>query len=180
VTPFSPPISTPCCANCAGSTAIDIRPATVADGPALGRLGSLLVALHHDFDADRFIAATPETKRGYGDYLANQIGRPDVIVLAADEAGAVLGYVYAAVEGRDYMALRGPAGVVYDLIVDPARRRQGIGRRLLNAALTALVEMGAPRVVLSTADRNETAQALFASLGFRRTMIEMTWDPPRP
>jgi hypothetical protein len=28
--------------------------------------------------------------------------------------------------------------------------------------------------VLCTADRNEGAQRLFASLGFRRTMIEMT------
>jgi RimJ/RimL family protein N-acetyltransferase len=31
-------------------------------------------------------------------------------------------------------------------------------------------------VVLSTAERNEGAQRLFASAGFRRTMIEMTRD----
>jgi hypothetical protein len=29
-------------------------------------------------------------------------------------------------------------------------------------------------VVLSTAEQNEAAQRLFASTGFRRTMIEMT------
>ena len=33
---------------------------------------------------------------------------------------------------------------------------------------------GAPRVVLSTAERNEAAQRLFARAGFRRTMLEMT------
>jgi hypothetical protein len=38
--------------------------------------------------------------------------------------------------------------------------------------------MGAPQVVLHTADRNETAQRLFAAAGFRPTMLEMTWDPP--
>ena len=34
--------------------------------------------------------------------------------------------------------------------------------------------MGAPRVVLSTAAKNEGAQKFFEAMGFRRTMIEMT------
>jgi RimJ/RimL family protein N-acetyltransferase len=35
-------------------------------------------------------------------------------------------------------------------------------------------------VVLSTAERNEAAQRLFASMGFRRTMIEMTRELDDP
>ena len=81
---------------------------------------------------------------------------------------------FGAVEGTDYMSLRGPAGVVYDLFVDPARRRKGIGRLLMRAGLSSLEKMGAERVVLSTAHRNDAAQALFTSLGFRPTMVEMT------
>jgi ribosomal protein S18 acetylase RimI-like enzyme len=86
----------------------------------------------------------------------------------------VIGYTYAGVEGNDYMALRGPAGVVYDIVVDPAYRRQGVGRLLLDAATKALKAGGAPRVVLSTAEQNAPAQHLFDRAGFRRTMIEMT------
>ena len=37
-----------------------------------------------------------------------------------------------------------------------------------------LASRGAPRVVLSTAFRNEAAQRLFERMGFRRTMVEMT------
>jgi ribosomal protein S18 acetylase RimI-like enzyme len=159
------------------ATAPTIRPATAADAPSLGRLGALLVAAHHDFDPDRFIAATPGTEASYGRFLASELSRPDRFVLVAEEAGVVLGYAYAGLEGNDYMALRGPAGVVYDLVVDPARRREGLGRQLLDAALAALIERGAPRVVLSTAERNASAQRLFAEIGFRRTMIEMTWEP---
>jgi ribosomal protein S18 acetylase RimI-like enzyme len=77
-------------------------------------------------------------------------------------------------EGTDYMALRGPAGALYDIVVDPAHRRQGVGRMLLDATIEALKTRGAPRVVLSTAERNESAQRLFERAGFRRTMIEMT------
>jgi ribosomal protein S18 acetylase RimI-like enzyme len=86
----------------------------------------------------------------------------------------VLGYTYAGVEGNDYMALRGPAGVLHDIVVDPAHRGNGVGGMLLDATIAELRGRGAPRIVLSTAERNETAQRLFARAGFRRTMIEMT------
>lgn len=153
---------------------LSIRRATAADMPAVGRLGALLVRLHHEFDAARFIAASPSTPKGYASYLGTQLDDPDVVILVAENDGDVIGYTYAGVEGWDYMALRGPAGVLYDIVVDPAQRGQGVGRQLLDATLAMLAERGAPRVVLSTAEQNEPAQRLFASAGFRRTMIEMT------
>lgn len=156
------------------SPTISVRRARPDDARALGRLGALLVTLHHDYDKDRFIAPGPGTDRAYGSFLIAQLERKDVILLVAEERGTVLGYAYAGMEGSDWMALRGPAGAIYDLVVDPARRGEGVGRRLLHATLDALAELGAPRVVLSTATQNEAAQHLFASAGFRSTMIEMT------
>ena len=153
---------------------MNIRPARDTDAARLGELGAMLVAVHHGFDEARFVAPTPDTPQGYGRFLASQIGREDVLVLVAEDADGVWGYVYGAMEGADWMALRGPAGAVYDLVVDPARRREGLGRRLLHEALGFLEARGAPRIVLSTADQNGPAQALFAAMGFRRTMIEMT------
>ncbi len=153
---------------------ITIRRATPADLPALGRLGALLVREHHDFDPKRFIPATSETEAGYAWYLSTQLEVTNVAVMVAEENGEVVGYTYAGLEGRDYMALRGPAGALYDIVVDPAKRRRGVGRLLIDAALAFLKDLGAPRVVLSTATRNDAAQHLFESVGFRRTMIEMT------
>ena len=158
---------------------VTIRTASPSDGPVLGRLGAALVSVHHGFDPDRFIDIGPDTARAYGEFLTSRLSKPTVVVLVAEEAGAVVGYAYAGVEGTDWMALRGPAGVVYDLVVDPARRREGIGRQLLDATLSKLVSLGAPRVLLMTAERNTAAQGLFSSDGFRRTMVEMTWEPPR-
>jgi ribosomal protein S18 acetylase RimI-like enzyme len=151
-----------------------VRPATPADLPAAGRLGALLVRLHHGFDPARFIAAPPEIEQAYATFLERQLADPDVVVLVAERDGVVLGYTYARVEERDYMALRGPAGVLHDIVVDPAHRGNGVGRMLLDATLAALEARGAPRVVLQTAARNEPAQRLFARAGFRPTMIEMT------
>ena len=154
--------------------AATIRRAARADLPALGLLGALLVRTHHDFDPRRFMAATPGTEHGYAGYLGAEIENSDAVILVAERNGEVIGYTYAGVEGYDYMALRGPAGVLYDIVVDPTHRRQGVGRALLDATLEALEAKGAPRAVLSAAERNEPAQRLFAPAGFRRTMIEMT------
>src|SRR5690348_4880399 len=154
--------------------AVIIRPARREDMRAIGRLGAMLVRLHHDFDPQRFMAATPGTEHGYGSFLGTQLADPDVIVLVAELGGEVVGYTYAGVEGVDYMSLRGPAGVLYDIVVDPAHRDHGVGRKLLEATVAALEARGSPRVVLSTAERNATAQRLFEHAGFRRTMIEMT------
>jgi ribosomal protein S18 acetylase RimI-like enzyme len=151
-----------------------VRPAAPADLPVIGRLGALLVRTHHEFDPRRFIAATPGSEAMYGSFIGTQLVKPDILVLVAERNGEVLGYTYAGVEGYDYMSLRGPAGVLYDIVVDPAHRGHGIGRMLLDATLTALDARGAPRVVLSTAEQNVGAQRLFARAGFRRTMIEMT------
>ena len=85
-----------------------------------------------------------------------------------------MGYAWGAVEGTDYMALRGPAGVLYDIVVDPSHRETGIGRMLLDAVVQGLEALNAPRIVLSTAARNEAAQRFFARAGFRPTMMEMT------
>ncbi len=152
----------------------NIRPATRADLPAIGRLGTLLVRTHHEFDPQRFIPATPRTEHGYASFLGTQLEVPDVIVLVAEVGGEVAAYAYGGLEGFDYMSLRGPAGVLHDIVVDPAHRGSGVGRILLDATIAALEERGAPRVVLWTATLNESAQRLFERVGFRRTMIEMT------
>jgi ribosomal protein S18 acetylase RimI-like enzyme len=155
-------------------SALTIRPATRADVPTLGRLGALLVHTHHDFDPQRFIAATPRTEQGYGSFLGTQLTGDDHFVLVAERDGEVVGYAYAGLEGPDYMALRGPAGALYDIVVDPANRSQGVGRALLQATIDELTRRGAPRILLSTAERNAAAQRFFERAGFRRTMIEMT------
>lgn len=94
--------------------------------------------------------------------------------------GNVVGYAFAAVEGYEYMALRGPAGVLHDVIVDPEHRGRGIGGLLLEATLEFFRSRGVPRVVLWTAERNEAAQRLFTNVRFRRTMIEMTLELDDP
>ena len=156
------------------SASILIRPATPADMPAVGRLGAQLVAQHHAFDPQRFIAGGEDVAEGYAWFLGTQLGEAGVVILVAEREGEIVGYAYAALEPHDWKALREAAGFVHDVVVDESARRQGIATRLVEAACTWLRDHGAPRVLLGSAARNTAAQALFEKMGFRRTMVEMT------
>lgn len=166
---------------CAGPKAhyahgmITIRPATASDQERLGRFGGALMRQHHAADPRRFIQVE-QPEAGYGRFLVSQLSNPDSLVMVAEHSGAVVGYVYAAVESTNWMELRGPCGVVHDVYVDESARRLGAGRGLMSAAIAWIRSKGRSQVVLMTKDRNAHAQRLFTLLGFRPTMIEMTLD----
>jgi len=159
---------------------IKIREAANSDLPTLGRLGALLVQEHHDFDPRRFLAAKNRTPQDYASFLGARLNDRNAVVLVAETKGETIGYAYGEIEGYDYMSLRGPAGVLNDLIVDPAHRGRGLGRLLLDEIISRLKSRGVPRIVLSTAAKNKAAQRLFERSGFRPTMIEMTRELDEP
>jgi ribosomal protein S18 acetylase RimI-like enzyme len=152
-----------------------LRPAVKSDEPALGRFGAALMRQHHAADPRRFLL-TEHPEAGYGRFLVSMLGDSDSLVLVAERDGKLVGYVYADVESISWRDLRGPCGFVHDVYVDESARQNGIGRRLVLAAVEWARSKGMPQMVLSTASGNETAQRLFDRLGFRRTMIEMTLD----
>ena len=151
-----------------------IRPATRADLPALGRLGALLLRMHYEFDAERFIAPAENVEDGYAWFLGTQLREKDVAIFVAERGGEVLGYVYAGIEPHSWKELRDEAGFIHDIVVDARGRRGGLASKLIERAIDWFRERGMPRVVLWTAERNDPAQRLFTALAFRRTMIEMT------
>ncbi len=154
---------------------IVVRPATKEDEAPLGRYGAALMRQHHDADARRFILSD-HPEQGYGRFLVSQLGDEDTLVLVAEDQGRVVGYVFADLEPMSWKDLRGPCGYIHDVYVDHDVRQRGIGRRLLEAAIAWCESRGRPQVVLWTATGNDPAQRLFAALGFRHTMLEMTRD----
>src|SRR5262245_13216173 len=76
---------------------VTIRPATASDEMALGRYGGALMRMHHEADPRRFII-TPRPESGYGRFLVSQLGDDASLVLVAERAGEVVGYVYASLE----------------------------------------------------------------------------------
>jgi GNAT superfamily N-acetyltransferase len=153
---------------------IIIRRANEADLPALGKLGASLLLLHHAFDPDRFMAPPADPEAGYAWFLGTQLKEADAAVFVAERGGRVLGYVYTALEPQSWKELRDEAGFIHDVVVAEEGRRVGIATALIEKACEWLRSIGAPRVILWTAEKNDGAQRLFTRSGFRRTMTEMT------
>jgi ribosomal protein S18 acetylase RimI-like enzyme len=152
---------------------MEIRRARAADLPAVSRLAAELVRLHHRYDPPRFLLIEP-VEDGYQWFFSKEIKRRGAVILVAEDEGRIIGYAYGTLEGRNWNDLLDACGKLNDLYVDPAARRQGTGRALVTAMFAELRQRGAPRVVLLSAWKNPEAHAFFESLGFRRTMVEMT------
>jgi ribosomal protein S18 acetylase RimI-like enzyme len=153
-----------------------IRRATKDDLQALGRLGALLVRTHYGFDSRRFMAPRANADEGYAWFLGTQLEDEDTVIFVAERAGEVLGYVYAGIEPLNWKELRDECGFIHDIVVAEKGRRTGLAAALIRQAVVWLRDRGMPRVILWTADQNVAAQELFARIGFRRTMVEMTME----
>jgi ribosomal protein S18 acetylase RimI-like enzyme len=78
------------------------------------------------------------TSTDSADALRALLDRDPGALILAEDGGAVVGSVIAGWDGW--------RGAIYRLAVDPAFRRQGLGRRLLGAAETRLAALGARRM----------------------------------
>jgi GNAT superfamily N-acetyltransferase len=157
-------------------TELSIRRATEADAAALGSLGTMLWRVHHEWDTQRFIAPSANPEADYSAFLVSQLSDENAAVFVAERGGKVVGYVFASLEPTSFKELRAACGYIHDIAVLDDERRGGVATSLITTAREWLRGRGAPRVVLWTADANTGAQQLFERLGFRRTMIEMTFE----
>lgn len=155
--------------------ALQIRKATVRDLPKIAVLAGQLVRQHSAFDAKRFLfIENPES--GYEWWFNKELQNKKALILCAKLDREIVGYAYARLEPRDWNALLDAHGALHDILVAESARRQGVGKQLLMRTFEELRKRGAPRVVLHTAIKNRAAQKLFASVGFRQTMLEMTCE----
>ena len=85
------------------------------------------------------------------------------VLLVAREKGAVVGVALAVYTPS---AELGRVLTVNDFFVDPAQRRKGVGRSLVNKILGEARAMRVDRVVLEVLPRNVEAAAFWKAVGF--------------
>jgi ribosomal protein S18 acetylase RimI-like enzyme len=154
-----------------------IRDMVESDLESVSRQAEVLVHLHHHWDAARFFT-TKDVAQGYHRFFKSQLTLGHVMLLCAEIEGALAGYLYGTIEARDWPKLLDAHGAVHDVFVDERFRRQGVAQALLLEAKTRFAAKNLERMVLYSASANAAGQRLFAQLGFRPTMVEMTLELP--
>ena len=142
-----------------------IREAGTDDLEALVDLNLHVQRLHVDEEGERFVEPPREAVAAWwSERLADEGWRS----LVADIDGHCVAYVLFELIDR-------PAGTftaamralyIHQIGVDPAVRRRGIGRALLEAVEREATELGAQQVALDTWSFNATAQGFFTGCGY--------------
>lgn len=91
--------------------------------------------------------------------------------LALASAGSVVLVSGEPVKGCVMVGFDGHRGWVYYLAVDPAQRRSGLGRALMQAAETWLAARGAPKIQLMVRSDNAEAMKFYAALGLEAQSV---------
>jgi ribosomal-protein-alanine N-acetyltransferase len=124
--------------------ALRLRKASVRDQPALQKLS-------HDA-----WVGSPDALLSRQDEIAQLFGEDGRLVLLAESDGKAMGYLSAVSLGQTLG--------IEEVAVLPEHRRMGLGRALVARALST-----AQGAVISVAESNVPARALYRSLGFRQT-----------
>lgn len=99
-----------------------------------------------------------------GRFAADFVARGDTSLLVATIDGEIAGLIATCLVPRlDEARL---SCRITDLVVATSRRRQGIGRSLVQAAEASARTAGATRLDLSTGDWRSDAHAFYESMGF--------------
>ena len=109
-------------------------------------------------------------------YVRHFLAAADTGVLLAEDDGATVGLLsYAVVPGLFHAA---DSGLIEALVVTEGRRGEGIGRRLLDAAVHLLREAGCAELSIGADAENVRAQELYFAAGFTEAsvLLEMHVD----
>jgi ribosomal protein S18 acetylase RimI-like enzyme len=149
-------------------SSISVRPARVADHPAIARL--TVAAYRADGQLE---AGNP-----YASVLADVAGRAGAgELLVAELAEQVVGTVLFVLPGSAYAELSGPGEAEFRMLaVDPGVQGRGVGEALARTCLDRAAALGCRAVVISSRVGFPTAHRLYERLGFVRTP-ERDWSP---
>jgi GNAT superfamily N-acetyltransferase len=129
---------------------IQIRPFASGDADAVAKL---LVQLGYP--------SMPGDVTARIERMASEVGHQ---ILVAEIAGSVVGVVTVYV--RHLLSVDAPLGRIAAMVVDDARRSQGVGSKLVQAAEAIARDAGCNRMEVTSAERRTRAHAFYRRLGY--------------
>jgi GNAT superfamily N-acetyltransferase len=106
-----------------------------------------------------------------------QVGEdPRSTLLVAEEQGQIVGFIYAVVERDLPIYLHAEFAVIHEWWVEPAFRRRGLRRALIDLAVKELARVGVRQLRVRTAVWDADVRSLLRRCDFRSGVCEMAKD----
>ena len=144
---------------------VTIREARESDVDALVDLVVRLKRLNSEFDP--LFSARSDCAERAREYLLNALrDSKSHLVLVAEDMGKIVGVLKADIRERLFYS---PSieGAIVDFYVMPEYRRKGLGRMMLERAITMLRERGAQLITAEFPTQNQIAVNFYNKMGFR-------------
>jgi len=146
--------------------AVDIRPATSADLPAL-------LAMYAVFEPDGSHLSIEEAER----LFRRMQSYPNYTVYAVWEGEKIIGTFALLI--MDNLAHNGaPSAVVEDVVVHADYRSQGVGKQMMEFAMQQCWQAGCYKLALSSNRMRERAHHFYEELGFEKHGYSFIITPP--
>jgi ribosomal protein S18 acetylase RimI-like enzyme len=152
---------------------MNIRPATPDDVPAVLPMVAKVCAFHEKLDPAKY-GFREHPERMYDEWLVSRSRDPRSVFLVAEaEPARLVAFLIGTVEPEIGVYRLKEFGFIHDVWVEEKYRHEGIGRQMVTLAVERFREIGVKQVRLDTAYANEPARELFATCGFRPSVVEM-------
>lgn len=148
-----------------------VRPATVRDIRKIMPLWEELATLHGDLDPA--LAVGQGAEGDYAEFLGEAVRRPDTCVMLGEADGRLVAFAVGRIQVLPLPFREQRRGWIQDVCTAPDRRRQGIGRRVVEALLAWFDDHDVTLTELTVAVRNPEAIRFWERLGFETYMYRM-------
>ncbi|GJM44708.1 MAG: hypothetical protein DHS20C21_15500 [Gemmatimonadota bacterium] len=153
-----------------------VRAAKPADESAVLALVQSEMTAHQGVDP-RFQLRADAAPR-YALYLHDRLRENDSSVFVAEDNGVVIGAAIGSIRIQEAFFEPRRFGYVSDLVVDPARRREGVGRALWDRVALWFRGLGVGVVRLHVAAHGGAAKAFWDSVHAEPFLVESWIDLP--
>ena len=149
-----------------------VRRMSPGDADAVTKLWKGTVEYHAGIDPR--LAVRENAEQSFRQFLRRSIGASDdVILLVAESAGEIVGFLIGLIRDQAPVFVRSRHGYIVDIYVEPAFRRKGIGRALVEKATEWFSARGMDHLRLRVSAVNEAGIAFWKGIGFEDYFLEL-------
>lgn len=155
-----------------GVYSMEVRKATRDDIPSIVSLNNIVQRIHAE--AHPHIFKYPTDPSEMGRFFSQHIDKEnDILLLAIDELGDAVGYVWAVVNCAPENAFKFERRIMYinQISVSPTHRNLGVGRALIHQIEQYARELQLQRIDLDSWMFNQDAHTFFEKIGFAKYNI---------
>jgi ribosomal protein S18 acetylase RimI-like enzyme len=99
-------------------------------------------------------------------YFETILANPQLFLRWILGSAARSGFILYGIEAHRFLPRK--TGAIYELYIDPEKRRQGLARQAAQIAIRELLGHGPSKIQLEVVEGNTGAAALWTSLGFEK------------